>query len=201
MTMPEAPKGVAFRKAVQQVAGISFGYFVIEVAVALAIGSVSLFADSIGFLEEAARNLLILLALFGWAAAARARLGIALGALMFLPTIAALWTAWERLVSELAPAPVLLTLTGIGALTVNIVCAILLAEFRRGGNGVAKAVFQSVWAAALANVGIILAGLVTAYTLSIWPDLVVGLGILTLNATAAHKVWMAAREEQLNLEP
>ena len=30
---------------------------------------------------------------------------------------------------------------------------------------------------------------------STWPDLIVGLGILTLNADAAREVWSAAREE------
>jgi hypothetical protein len=40
-----------------------------------------------------------------------------------------------------------------------------------------------------------LAGIVTAYTLSGWPDLIVGLGILTLNADAAREVWSAARAE------
>ena len=40
----------------------SAAYFGIEFAVALAIGSVSLFADSIDFLEDASVNLLILVA-------------------------------------------------------------------------------------------------------------------------------------------
>ena len=52
----------------------------------------------------------------------------------------------------------------------------------------------------MANVAIILAGIVTAYTLSGWPDLIVGLGILTLNADAAREVWSAAREEHRQAE-
>jgi choline dehydrogenase-like flavoprotein len=51
-----------------------------------------------------------------------------------------------------------------------------------------------------ANVAIIAAGLVTAYTFSIWPDLIVGLGIAALNADAARKVWTAARQEHLRSE-
>lgn len=38
-------------------------------------------------------------------------------------------------------------------------------------------------------------GLVTAYTFSGWPDLIVGLGIAVMNADAAREVWSAAREE------
>ena len=47
------------------VAVLNLGYFGVEFTVALAIGSVSLFADSVDFLEDASVNLLILAAL-GW---------------------------------------------------------------------------------------------------------------------------------------
>jgi len=46
-----------------------------------------------------------------------------------------------------------------------------------------------------ANAAIILAGLVTGYTLSVLPDLLVGLGIAILNAGAAAEVCRAAGEE------
>jgi Co/Zn/Cd efflux system component len=49
----------------------------------------------------------------------------------------------------------------------------------------------------LANVAIIGAGLITATTLSVWPDLIVGLGIAAMNADAAREVWTAARAEHL----
>jgi hypothetical protein len=49
------------------VALLNLGYFTIEFGVARAIGSVSLFADSIDFLEDATVNGLILIAL-GWSA-------------------------------------------------------------------------------------------------------------------------------------
>jgi Co/Zn/Cd efflux system component len=48
----------------------------------------------------------------------------------------------------------------------------------------------------LANVAIILAGLVTASMwISAWPDVIVGLGITAMNMDAAREVWGAAREE------
>ena len=62
--------GAALRRAVRLVALLNLGYFGVEIAVALAIGSVSLFADSIDFLEDAAINGLILIAL-GWSAQRR----------------------------------------------------------------------------------------------------------------------------------
>ena len=42
---------------------------------------------------------------------------------------------------------------------------------------------------------IIAAGFATAYTLSIWPDVIVGLAIGVMNADAAREVWTAARKE------
>ena len=82
------------RRAVFFVAAANLAYFGVEFAVARAIGSVSLFADSVDFLEDASVNALILLAL-GWSRTARARLGMALAGLLFVPGLATLWTAWE----------------------------------------------------------------------------------------------------------
>jgi Co/Zn/Cd efflux system component len=44
----------ALRLTVRNVAALNLGYFGIEFAVALAIGSVALVADSVDFLEDAA---------------------------------------------------------------------------------------------------------------------------------------------------
>jgi Co/Zn/Cd efflux system component len=49
----------------------------------------------------------------------------------------------------------------------------------------------------LANLAIIIAGLVTAYTISAWPDLVVGLGIFFMNLDAAREFYVAAPKDLL----
>ena len=49
---------------------------------------------------------------------------------------------------------------------------------------------------ALANIAIIVAGGVTALTVSPWPDLFVGVGIFVMNLDAAREVYEAAREER-----
>lgn len=59
--MTAVPPGL--RRAVLIVAPLNLAYFGVEFAVALAIGSVSLFAESADFLEDAAINLLIVVAL------------------------------------------------------------------------------------------------------------------------------------------
>src|SRR6187551_3105526 len=107
------------RRAVTIVGLANLGWFGIEFFVARQIGSVALFADSIDFLEDAAINGLIVLAL-GWSAPRRARMGMALAAILLVPAIAAIWTAWQKLSMPVAPEPMLLTATGLGALVVNL---------------------------------------------------------------------------------
>ncbi len=97
--------------------------------------------------------------------------------------------------SPVPPAPLPLTLTGAGALAVNVTCALMLARFRAHGGSLTRAAFLSARNDAVANIAIIGAGLLTAYTLSAWPDLIIGLAIAAMNAGAAHEVWSAAREE------
>lgn len=184
------------RRTVALVAALNLSYFGVEFLVALAIGSVSLFADGIDFLEDTSINLLILMAL-GWSLRWRARVGRLLSILLLIPSLAALWMAWTKLVTPVPPAPFALSLTGAGALAVNLSCAVLLARHRHRAGSLSRAAWLSARNDALANLAIIAAGFLTASTRSIGPDLVVGLGIAAINADAAREVWTAAREEQL----
>ena len=182
------------RRAVLIVALLNLAYFGVEFAVARRIGSVSLFADSIDFLEDTSLNLLILVAL-GWSARSRARVGMALAAILLVPGLATLWTAWAKFAQPLAPDASALSLTGAGALAVNLACAFLLASYRHHSGSLTKAAFLSARNDALANLGIIGAGLLTTALRSAWPDLIVGLAIAAMNADAAREVFGAARRE------
>ncbi len=185
----------ALRRAVLVVAGLNLAYFGVEFAVARAIGSVSLFADSVDFLEDASVNLLIAAAL-GWSAAARARVGGALALILLVPGFATAWMAWHKFWDPVAPDPLRLGLTALGALAINLCCAFTLARFRASSGSLARAAFLSARNDALANVAMIIAGLITAWVWrSAWPDLIVGLAIAALNADAAREVWQAATAE------
>jgi Co/Zn/Cd efflux system component len=183
------------RQIVLVVAILNLGYFGVEFAMALSIGSVSLFADSVDFLEDASVNILIAIAV-GWSARRRARLGMGLAIIILAPALGGLWTAWQKLAAPVPPAPWPLTLTAIGALLVNTTCALTLARFRHHHGSLTKAAFLSARNDVLANMAIIAAGVVTA-TLwqSAWPDLIVGLCIAAMNADAAREVWQAAHDE------
>ena len=184
----------ALRRTVLIVALLNLSYFGVEFAVALAIGSVSLFADSADFLEDASVNILIGMAL-GWSLKARSRVGMALAGILLAPALALLWSLWGKFTNPLPPEPFALSLTGGGALLVNLSCAYMLARFRAHSGSLTRAAFLSARNDAIANVAIIIAGIVTAYTLSVWPDVIVGLGIAAMNLDAAREVWGVARQE------
>ena len=193
--MSDALADPSLRAAVRRVVALNLGYFLVKVSVAAVIGSVALFADSIDVLEDASVNLLILLAL-GWSAVWRARVGLALAAILPVPAIATHWTAWGKLLEPVAPALVLLTLAGLGALAVNLACALMLARHRTAGGSLTRAAFLSARNDAAANLGMVLVGLVTAFIWrSAWPNVIVGLAIAALNADSAREVWQAARYE------
>ena len=183
------------RRVVIAVALLNLAYFGVEFAVALAIGSVSLFADSVDFLEDASVNFLIAVAL-AWSMTWRARVGMALAAILLVPGLATLWMAWDKFQAPLPPNPLPLSLAGGGALVVNLLCAFLLARYRRHGGSLSRAAFLSARNDAAANIAIIAsAGLTALVWQSAWPDLIVGLAIAAINADAAREVWQAARDE------
>jgi Co/Zn/Cd efflux system component len=182
------------RGALRSVAGLNLGYFGVEFAVAAAIGSVSLFADSIDFLEDTSLNVLILIGL-GWSLRRRSQLGMVLAGVLIIPGVATAWTVFVKFMDPVPPDPVPLSLTGAGALAINLACALILLKHRHVGGSLTRAAFLSARNDVLANVAIVAAGLVTAATASAWPDIVVGLGIAAMNADAAREVWQTARRE------
>jgi Co/Zn/Cd efflux system component len=187
---------IGLRRAVLIVAGLNLAYFFVEFFVARSIGSVSLLADSVDFLEDASVNLLAFFAL-SLSLVHRARIGKAMAVILLVPAVTFLWVVWQKFSAPMPPLAFELTVTGLGALAVNSFCALLLARWKSTGGGITKAAFLSARNDAIANLGIIAAGLITASVwISIWPDLIAGLAIAAMNIDAAHEVWQAAHNEQ-----
>lgn len=184
------------RRTVLAVAGLNFGYFFVEVVVALAIGSVSLFADSVDFLEDTAINVLIFLAL-GWSLRARAAVGKLLALVILVPAGAAAYQAFQKFGDPVPPDVPSLILTAGGAVLVNGLCAWILARVRHHGGSLSRAAYLSARNDVLINVAIIAMGLLTAATRSGWPDIVLGLAIVAINMFAAKEVWEVSEEERL----
>jgi Co/Zn/Cd efflux system component len=192
MTTPA--EASTLRRVLMTVAALNLAYCAIEATVAWRIGSVSLFADAVDFLEDATINALVLLAL---AHGPRLRAGVAMGlaAVILMPGLAALWTAYEKLMTQVPPDAASLSITGAGALAVNLTCALLLAQVRHAYGSLMRAAFLSARNDVIANAAIIGAGAATGATLSIWPDLIVGIAIALINAEAARDVYVKARQE------
>jgi Co/Zn/Cd efflux system component len=106
--------------------------------------------------------------------------------------------AWGKIDLPIPPDPVPLSLTGLGALAVNVSCAFVLAGFRNQRSSLTRAAYLSARNDAIANIAIIAAGIATAATVSVWPDVIVGLGIFIMNLDAAREVFLAARAEHVD---
>lgn len=194
--MIDAVPARALRRTVLIVALLNLAYFFVEVSVALAIGSVSLFADSVDFLEDTAVNLLIFVAL-GFSLRVRSMLGKGMAVIILVPAAAALWQAIAKFGDPRPPDVTSLVVTAGGAIVVNALCAWLLARHRHHGGSMATAAFLAARNDVIINALIIVMGVVTLAVANGWPDIVLGIVIVVLNLGAAKEVWEVAEEENL----
>ena len=67
-----------------------------------------------------------------------------------------------------------MSIVGLGALCVNLYCAIILNKFKEIKGGLAKAAYFSARNDAVSNILIIAAGIITLFWVSSVPDLIVG---------------------------
>jgi len=167
--------------------------FAVEIGAGLAARSVTLQADALDFLGDAA-TYAISLAVLGrplrWRAGAAVLKGVSLGAL-------GLWVAVATVLSAIAqPLPDHTVMGGIGvlALGVNLVVAVMLFRLRGG-----DANLRSAWLCsrndAIGNLAVIAAALGVFGTASVWPDLVVGAVMAALALSAAVAILRQARGE------
>lgn len=187
------------RRAVLIVALLNFAYFFVEFVAAIAIGSASLFADSADFLEDTAINLLVFFAVV-WPPERRRKVGGVLAGLILIPAVAAVVTVVVKIVTQEPPSPEGLTGVAFGALVVNVICAVLLMRLREEESSLATGAWLAARNDALANVLIIVAGLLTFVWPTAWFDIVVGAIIAAINLSAAKEVWEKSREEHDSIE-
>lgn len=184
------------RQIVLVVAVLNLSYFFVEFTVALTAGSVSLLADSVDFLEDTAINLLIFIAL-GWPLAKRAAMGKAMAIVILGPAAVAAWQAIQRFSDPVAPDVVPVVLASLGAIAINGTSAWLLVKVPHHGGSLSRAAFLSARNDVLVNVAIIAMAVITLWTDSGWPDLILGCFIIGLALHAAYEVWEVSEEERL----
>ena len=173
---------------------LNLAYFMVEFGFAFTAQSVALFADSIDFLEDTALNFLILISL-GASLIVRHRVSKILAIMMLIPSLSGAWMAISKILDPVPPEAGWMTAVGVGALAVNFTCATMIARLNRDRSGLVVAAFFAARNDALANLGIIVAGVITIFWASALPDVVVGLVIMALNADSAYKIWTSSKKE------
>ncbi|WP_043308969.1 cation transporter [Pseudomonas sp. ML96] len=172
---------------------VNLAMFVVEIGAGLKAGSVSLLADSLDFMGDAA-NYAISLWVLGMSLALRARAAQFKAACMLLFGVgvlgAALWHWWQ---GEVPSAPTM-GVVGTLALLANLGVAVLLYAYREGDSNM-----RSVWLCtrndALGNLAVLAAALGVFGTGSAWPDLIVASIMAALAITAAIQVLRQADGE------
>jgi Co/Zn/Cd efflux system component len=183
----------AYRRVLIVALAVNATMFLIEVVASLFAGSVSLQADALDFLGDAA-NLAVGLAVLGLSVAWRARAAMGKGAVMggFGLWVAAA-TTWHAITGA-APRADIMGGVGLLALAANLSVAALL--FRhRGGDSNRRSVWLCSRNDCIANVAVILAGAGVWATGTHWPDVGVAAVIAALGLSGAWQVIRHARDE------
>ena len=124
-------------------------------------------------------------------------MGKAMAAILVVPASVAAWQAVQAFSDPVAPDASPVALASLGAIAINGTSAWLLASVRHHGGSLSRAAFLSARNDVLVNVAIIAMALVTLWTDSGWPDLILGCFIIALALHAAHDVWEVSEEERL----
>jgi Co/Zn/Cd efflux system component len=192
-TPSQRPPAAGYRRILWIALLVNLGMFVVEIASGVHAGSVSLLADSLDFLGDAA-NYGISLFVLGMGLASRARASLFKALCMLLFGIGVLSMAGWRALSGAVPEAITMGLIGSLALAANLLVAVLLFRYREGDSNM-----RSVWLCtrndALGNLAVLLAAVGVFGTGTAWPDLLVATIMASLAISAAVQVMRQARTE------
>lgn len=155
--------------------------FVFELVLGLFAQSTGLIADSLDMFADAAVYGLALYAV-GKAASMKSRAAHVAGWLQLILAVGALSEVVRRFIFGSEPESTLMMGVGLIALVANVTCLVLISKKRdRGAHMTASYIFSAN--DVIANLGVIAAGILVAWTQSPYPDLVIGtiIGVIVLN--------------------
>ena len=182
-----------YRRILWVALGLNAGMFFIEIVASVIAGSVSLRADALDFLGDAA-NYAVALAVVGLALHWRARAAVLKGSVMGM---FGLWVAGSTIYSALTatvPKAEVMGAIGLLALAVNLGVAGLLYRYRSADSQT-----LSVWLCTrndcIANIAVILAGAGVWATATAWPDIAVAAIIACLGLSSAVRIIRQALRE------
>ncbi len=164
-------------------------FFCLECALAVEVRSVAFFADSIFFLEGASVSILMWPPL-DWTLPGRKAFASFSRTMIFVPTCFTLWMIAANYYAAEIPAAVPMAMIGGVMLLSNIACLSVLSPGMSVQRGAKRSQVQKH---AVMNAAVVLAALLTWGSGTMWPDVVIGVGILFMNAGAGEHVELAAR--------
>lgn len=172
---------------------VNFVMFAIELVFSQRANSVSLLADSIDFLGDAA-NYGISIWVLAMSVRTRAKASLLKAASMGLFGVGVLAHAIWNAITGVVPDAHTMTFVGLLALAANLGVAWLLYAYRNGDSNM-----RSVWLCtrndALGNTAVVFAAIGVFGTGTNWPDLIVAAIMATLALGAAVQVFKQARRE------
>ncbi|HCR79922.1 MAG: cation transporter [Pseudomonadota bacterium] len=184
----------AYRNVLIAVLAINLIMFAVEAAVGLFSGSRALRADALDFLGDAATYGLTLWAL-GQSLTWRFRAARIKGLSLLLLGLLVLADSLVSLITGAAPPGVMMSGIGALALVANLTSLALLVRYRQGDANI-----RSAWLCTrndvLANLAVIVAGLLVLATGSHWPDVLVAMAIAALFCHSAVSILRQAAAEQ-----
>mgnify|MGYP001810046066 FL=1 len=183
------------RRTLWVVLVINAAMFVVELAVGLRAGSTGLIADSLDMLADAGVYGLSLGAV-GRNMTQQRRTAVLSGRLQIILAIWVLLDVLRRTV--LGSEPISALMVGIGALALlaNLLCLVLVRRHREGGVHMRASVIFST-NDTLANLGVIVAGLLVAWSGSRIPDLLIGSAISLLVLNGGRRILREARASRV----
>jgi Co/Zn/Cd efflux system component len=176
----------AYRRVLWAALAVNAAMFGVEIVAGLNAGSVSLLADALDFLGDAA-NYAISLAVLGAALKWRARASLLKGASMAAFGIWVLFVTAHHAMAGTVPDAPTMGIVGVLALAANLGVAALLYRFREGDSNMV-----SVWLCtrndAIGNLAVMAAALGVFGTGGGWPDFIVAAIMASLALTASWRV-------------
>jgi Co/Zn/Cd efflux system component len=185
-----------YRRVLWIALAVNFVMFGVEVGAGVSAGSVSLLADSLDFLGDAA-NYGVSLLVLGMALRWRARAALLKGASMAAFGLWVLFTTAQHALAGTVPDAQTMGFIGVFAIVANLTVAALLYRYRDGDSNMV-----SVWICTrndvIGNLAVLAAALGVFGTGIGWPDFAVGAVMAVLALTGA---WRVMRQALAELRP
>jgi Co/Zn/Cd efflux system component len=190
---PPGRREDAYRRVLWIALAINLGMFVIEGASGLVGSSVSLQADALDFLGDAA-NYGLGLAVLGLTPVQRARAALVKGLSMGLFGLWVVGSALHNSLTGALPRAEVMGVVGFLALLANVAVAVMLYRHRQGDSN-----RRSVWLCsrndAIGNIAVMLAAGGVFASATAWPDLAVAAIMAALALSSSYRVMQLALGE------